>query len=64
MTQTVEQVEHDLERARRERDVWKNSRGGHANYQMASLMVSTLEKELSETISDQVKDDHKTLDSS
>ncbi len=31
MTRTIEQVEHDLERARRERNVWKNSRGGHAN---------------------------------
>lgn len=52
-----------LERACRERDAWKSSRGGHANYQMASVMVSALEKELSEAINDQNKDDHKTLDS-
>lgn len=66
MAQTVEQIEHDLERARRERDVWKNSRHGHANYQMASVMVSALEKEFSETISGQAKDgkdDDKTSDS-
>lgn len=55
MTPAVEKIEYDLERARRERDVWKNSRGGHANYQMSSVMVSALEKELSETISNQAK---------
>jgi hypothetical protein len=42
-----------LERARRERDVWKTSRGGRSNYEMAKVMVSALEKELSEAISNQ-----------
>lgn len=42
----------------------ESSRVGHANYQMASVMVAALGKALSEAISDQAKDDHKTLDSS
>ncbi|WP_413498258.1 hypothetical protein [Buttiauxella gaviniae] len=41
-----------MERARRERDVWKTNRG-HSNYEMAKVMVSALEKELSEAISNQ-----------
>lgn len=63
MTRTIEKIEYDLERARRERDAWQNSRGGQSNYQMASVMVSALEKELSEAISDQAKDDHQMPDS-
>lgn len=63
MTRTVEKIEYDLERARRERDAWKSSRGGHANYQMAGVMVSALEKELSEAISNQANGAHKTPDS-
>jgi hypothetical protein len=64
MTRTVEKIEYDLERARRERDVWQNSRVGQSNYEMASVMVSALEKELSEAISNQAKkDDRKTPDS-
>lgn len=63
MARPIEKIEYDLERARRERDAWKNSRGGKSNYQMASVRVSALEKELSETLSDQNKDDHKTPDS-
>ena len=46
-------IENDVERARRERDVWKNSRGGQSNYEMARVMVSALEKELSDAISNQ-----------
>ncbi|AIR66589.1 hypothetical protein [Cedecea neteri] len=62
MTRAIEKIEYDLERARRERDAWKNSRGGKSNYQMASVMVSALEKELSKAISNQVNDAHKTPD--
>lgn len=50
---TMHTIENDLERARRERDVWKSSRGGQSNYEMARVMVSALEKELSDTISNQ-----------
>ncbi|UCQ09957.1 hypothetical protein [Edwardsiella tarda] len=64
MTRTVEKIEYDLERARRERDTWKTNRGGQSNYKMASVMVSALEKELLEAISNQANDDaHKTPDS-
>ncbi|AUH00731.1 hypothetical protein CWC46_13520 [Prodigiosinella confusarubida] len=63
MARTVEKVEYDLERARRERDGWKSSHGGKSNYQMASVMVSALEKELSEAISNQANGTHKTSDS-
>lgn len=50
---TIEKIENDLERARRERDVRKINRGGQSNYEMARVMVSALEKELSEAISNQ-----------
>jgi hypothetical protein len=50
---TIEKIENDLERARRERDVWKSSRGGQSNYEMARVMVSALEKELLDAISNQ-----------
>ncbi|HKM96991.1 MAG TPA: hypothetical protein VJY99_09890 [Buttiauxella sp.] len=50
---TIEKIENDLERARRERDVWKTNRGGQSNYEMANVVVSALEKELSEAISNQ-----------
>lgn len=63
MARIIEKIEHDLERARRERDTWKTSRGGKSNYEMASVMVSALEKELSEAISNQANDTHKTPDS-
>ncbi|WBT56076.1 hypothetical protein [Kosakonia oryzendophytica] len=63
MARPIEKIEYDLERARRERDAWQKNRGGSHQYQMASLAVSALEKELSEAVSDQNKDDHKTPDS-
>lgn len=63
MTRTVEKIEYDLERARRERDTWKTSRGGQSNYEMSNVMISAQEKAFSEAISDQAKDDRKTLDS-
>ncbi|WMY76563.1 hypothetical protein RHD99_11830 [Buttiauxella selenatireducens] len=50
---TVEKIEYDLERARRERDAWKNGRGDQSNDEMAKVTVSMLEKELSEAISNQ-----------
>lgn len=63
MARTIEKIEYKLERARRERDAWKTNRGGQPNYEMAKVMVSALEKELSEAISNQAKDDRKTPDS-
>lgn len=63
MVRTVEKIEYELERARRERDTWKTNRGGQSNYEMAGMMVSALENELSEAISNQANDDHKTPDS-
>lgn len=63
MTRTIEKIEYDLERARRERDAWQKNRGGNHHFKMACLLVSALEKELSEAISNQAKDDRKTLDS-
>ncbi|MRS88884.1 hypothetical protein GJV04_02365 [Enterobacteriaceae bacterium RIT714] len=63
MVRTIEKVEYDLERARCERDTWKTNRGGQSNYEMAKVMVSALEKELSDAINDQAKDAHKTPDS-
>ncbi|GDX03905.1 hypothetical protein [Buttiauxella sp. A111] len=50
---TVEKIEYELERARRERNAWKTSRGGLSAYEMAKVMVSAPEKELSEAISNQ-----------
>ncbi|MDX6022254.1 hypothetical protein SIL08_18415 [Scandinavium sp. V105_16] len=63
MTRTVEKIVYDLERARRERDVWKTNRGGQSNNKMACMMVSALEKELSEAVCNQANDAHKTPDS-
>lgn len=57
MARTIEKVEYDLERARRERDAWQHNRTGQSNYEMAIVMVSALEKELSEAISNQGNDD-------
>ncbi|WBM72688.1 hypothetical protein OH773_10800 [Buttiauxella sp. WJP83] len=53
---TVGKIEYDLERVRRARDARKTSRGGKSNYEMASVMVSALEKDLSEAISNQGND--------
>jgi len=50
MPRTIEKVEYDLEKARRERDVWKTTRGGEHNYEMSKIYVSSLEKELSDLI--------------
>lgn len=47
MARTIEKVEYALERARRERDAWQHNRTGQSNYEMAIMMVSALEKELS-----------------
>jgi len=58
MVRIIEKIEYELER-----DTWKSSSGSKSNYAMTSVMVSALEKELSETISSQNKDDHKTPDS-
>ncbi|SNY69774.1 hypothetical protein [Enterobacter sp. CC120223-11] len=63
MARAVEQNEHQLMHARRERDAWQKNRGGSHHYKMASLLVSALEKELSEAISNQANDAHKTADS-
>jgi|GEM_PF-3017779 len=63
MTRTVEKIEYDLERVRRERDALKANRGGQSNYKMACMMVSALEIALSDAISDQANDAHKTPDS-
>lgn len=50
MARTIEKIEYELEKARRECDVWKTTRGGEHNYTMAKIYVSQLEKELSDTI--------------
>ena len=63
MARPIEKTEYDLERARRERDAWQKHRGGSHQYQVANFSVTALEKERSETLSDQNKDDHKTPDS-
>lgn len=63
MTRTVEKIEYDLEQVRRERDALKANRGGQSNYKMACMMVSALEIALSDAISDQANDAHKTPDS-
>ncbi len=57
----MEKIEDQRERARREHDARHKHRGGSHQYQMASLWVLALEKELSEATSDQDKDAHKTL---
>jgi hypothetical protein len=44
---TIEKIEYDLEKARRERDIWKTTRGNHQNYEMSKIYVSSLEKDLS-----------------
>lgn len=52
MNRSIEKIEYDLEKARRERDVWKTTRGGKHNYEMAVIYVSSLEKELSDALSE------------
>ena len=39
--------------ARRECDVWKTTRGGEHNYEMAKILVSSLEKALLDAIREQ-----------
>lgn len=56
MARTIEKIEYELEKARRECDVWKTTRGGEHNYTMAKIYVSQLEKELSDTIMKQQMD--------
>ncbi len=53
MKRSIEKIEYDLEKARRECDVWKTTRGGEHNYTMAKIYVSSLEKELSDAIREQ-----------
>ncbi|MGK3122494.1 hypothetical protein ACCY16_00055 [Candidatus Pantoea formicae] len=50
MARTIEKIEYDLEKARRDRDAWQTTRGGEHNYAMAKIYVSALEKELSEAL--------------
>ncbi|XTZ36555.1 hypothetical protein ACQYRI_11020 [Salmonella enterica] len=63
MTRTVEKIEYQLEQARPERDAWQKNRGGSHHFKMACLLVPALEKELSEAVSNQANDAHKTPDS-
>ncbi|QXB22626.1 hypothetical protein [Lelliottia amnigena] len=63
MTRTIEKIEYDLERARRERDALQSTRNWNTNYDDANRMVSGLEEELSEAISNQPNDAYKTPDS-
>lgn len=50
MTRSLTSIKHALEQARRERDAWQRNRGGSHHHKMASLLVESLEKELSESI--------------
>ncbi|WP_368894653.1 hypothetical protein [Kluyvera ascorbata] len=63
MVRTVEQIEQQLVQARRERDAWRTNRNARDKYAFASILVESLEKELSEALNDQVNHDHKTPDS-
>lgn len=50
MARTIEHIEYELEKARRERDAWQTTRGGEHNYAMVKIYVSSLEKALSDAI--------------
>ncbi|WP_161985823.1 hypothetical protein [Ewingella americana] len=50
MKRTVEKIESDLIRARRERDTWKGGRNGRQNVEMVKKYISSLEKELAESL--------------
>ncbi|HBA9129140.1 TPA: hypothetical protein J1299_003282 [Escherichia coli] len=63
MNRSLASIEHALDQARRERDSWQRNRGGSHHYKMASLLVESLEKELSEAIKNHSSDDHKKPDS-
>ncbi|EEV3158450.1 hypothetical protein ABV838_004742 [Escherichia coli] len=63
MTRSLASIKHALEQARRERDAWQRNRGGSHHHKMASLLVESWEKELSEAIKNQSGDDHKQSDS-
>lgn len=52
MNRSIEKIEYELEKARRELDVWKTTRGGEHNYEMAVIYISSLEKELSDALSE------------
>jgi hypothetical protein len=54
MKRSIEKIEYDLEKARRECDVWRTTRGGEHNYEMARICVSDLEKELSDALSEKL----------
>lgn len=56
MKRTVESIESDLIKARRERDTWKGNRSGRSNIEMANkVYISSLEKELAEALREQQK---------
>ncbi|GBU14308.1 hypothetical protein AwEntero_29090 [Enterobacterales bacterium] len=48
MTRTIEKIESDLVRARKERDSWKGNRNNGNNVEMVKKYIATLEKELAE----------------
>lgn len=50
MTRTVEKIESDLVRARKERDSWKGNRNNGNNVEMVKKYILSLEKELAEAI--------------
>lgn len=54
MTRSIEKIECDLERARRERDAWGGSSKAKNNNQfdLANVYVASLEKELADAIND------------
>lgn len=61
MTKSIEKIEYDLERARRERDAWR-AKNKH-QYDLAKMYVASLEKELADAICEKGNDDHKPPDS-
>lgn len=41
----LEQLEAKIDKAKRERDVWRSSKGGNHQYEMADRLVKALEKD-------------------
>lgn len=54
MTRTVEKIESDLVKARKERDSWKGNRNSGNSVEMVKKYITSLEKELAEATKPEV----------
>lgn len=47
---SLEELQKKLIQAKRECDVWKNSKGGKHNYEMSYRLVSSIERQIADLL--------------